>query len=137
MGQSQSPQSPSHPGDNRQELINILGGNVPPNLPPHLRIEHILQQIQGGNDGDQASPPAYGGNVQQNQNGLNYQFGQPPQQTGPPQGNQKTKICRIMLFCVGIFPFFSFNFYSTKNLIIFLEFGSSNQPIVRVQMSLL
>lgn len=32
------------------ELFNILGGNAQ-NIPPHLRIEHLLQQIQGGAGG--------------------------------------------------------------------------------------
>lgn len=52
-------------GDNRQELLNILGGNSQPDLPPHLRFEH--------------------GNVQQQQNGLNDPFGIGQQPNGQQQ----------------------------------------------------
>lgn len=92
-GEQQKPSKPNQfnpylipHGDNRQELLNILGGNGPQNLPPHLRIEHILQQFQGNGDGEQTPPPF--GNPQQNQNGLNYQFGigQQPTGNGQPQG---------------------------------------------------
>lgn len=66
-------------GDNRQELLNILGGNSQPDL----RIEHIIQHIQGNGDADQSQF----GNGQQHQNGLNYPFGIGQQPNGqPPQG---------------------------------------------------
>lgn len=80
-------------GDGKHELINILGGNAQ-NLPPHLRIEHILQQIQGGNTGsdDGQSQPPY--NVHQTQNGLNYPFsiGQHPSLQLPNEPNQKVPV---------------------------------------------
>lgn len=49
-------------GDGQQELINILGGNAQ-NIPPHLRIEHILQHIQGTGaaDNDGQTQSTYGG----------------------------------------------------------------------------
>lgn len=80
-------------GDGKQELINILGGNAQ-NLPPHL--QHILQQIQGGNDGAADisihNQQPYGGH--QVQNGLNYPFaiGQHPSLHIPNEANQKLPI---------------------------------------------
>jgi len=75
------------PGGNRQEIFNILGGNIPQNVPPHLlgsHIEHLLQQIQeNGGDGGEHQVPPYG-NIPPNPNVPNYPFGQQP--TGPVQG---------------------------------------------------
>lgn len=81
-------------GDGKHELINILGGNAQ-NLPPHLRIEHILQQFQGGSGGDvdSQSQLPYGGH--QTQNGLNYPFsihGQHPGLHQLPGTDQKVPI---------------------------------------------
>lgn len=78
-------------GDGKHELINILGGN----LPPHVRIEHILQQIQGGNGGNansQSQSPY--GQSHQMQHGLNYPFGfgQHPSLHIPNEANQKVPI---------------------------------------------
>lgn len=103
--------SPSHPhkpqkanpynpyiiqhGDGKHELISILGAN-PQNLPPHISIEHLLHQIQGGNigngDGNGQSQPPYSG--QQTPDGLNFPFGigQRPSQFIPNDGNQKAPI---------------------------------------------
>lgn len=102
---NQHPQKPQKPnqfnpyiiqhGDGKQELINILGGN-PQNIPPHLRIEHLLQQFQGANAGagdvNGQSQPNYG--VHQTQNGLNYPFGigQHPSLHIPNEGNQKIPV---------------------------------------------
>lgn len=82
-------------GDGKHDLINILGGNAQ-NLPPHLRIEHILQQFQGGNGGNGGdvngqTQPTYG--VHQTQNGLNYApFGQHPSLHNPNEPNQKAPV---------------------------------------------
>lgn len=88
------------------ELLNILGGNAQ-NIPPHLRIEHLLQQIQGNGagDGDGQQHPSFG--VQQQGN---FPFGQHPnqphilnlpEQTGqrPPQRGQGI----FCLFCSSTF----------------------------------
>lgn len=62
-------------GNNDQDKLspdlfaNILGANAQ-NIPPHLRIEHLLQQIQGGADG------GIGGDGQ-------HPFGGPPQGSFP------------------------------------------------------
>ncbi|XP_031630800.1 putative epidermal cell surface receptor isoform X2 [Contarinia nasturtii] len=76
-------------GDGKHELI--LGGNGQNH---HLNIEHILQQIQGGNggsgiDGGQSQPP-YGVHHQA-PNGLSYPFGigQHPLSQIPNESNQK------------------------------------------------
>lgn len=74
----------------KHELINLLGGNQ--NLPPHVRIEHILQHIQGANDanGDGGhSQPPFGFNTQ---NGLNYPFGIHPGLGLQNEPNQKVPI---------------------------------------------
>lgn len=82
-------------GDGKHELINILGGNAP-NVPPHISIEHLLQQFQGGNGGpgdvSSQSQQPYG--VQQTQNGLNYPFGigQRPSLHIPNEANQKPAV---------------------------------------------
>lgn len=73
-------------GDNRQELLNILGGNAQPDLPPHLRIEHIIQHIQGNGDADQSQ---FGNGQQQHQNGLNYPFAVGQQPNGQPPSQSK------------------------------------------------
>lgn len=79
-------------GNGKHELINILGGN----LPPHLHIEHILQQIQNGNSGgsdvNSQSQSPFGSH--QLQHGLNYPFGigQHPSMHNPNQANQKVPI---------------------------------------------
>lgn len=77
-------------GDGKHELINILGGNGQ-NLPPHLRIEHILQQF-GNADENGHSQSTYSGH--QTQNGLNYPFGlgQHPGLQLPNDPNQKVPI---------------------------------------------
>lgn len=98
----QKPQKPQKPnqyspfiGQNvngKHELINILGGN----LPPHLHIEHILQQIQngnsGGSEGNGQSQSPFGSH--QLQHGLNYPFGigQHPSMYVPNEANQKRPI---------------------------------------------
>lgn len=90
-------------GANKHELINLLGGNQ--NLPPHVRIEHILQHIQGANEanGDVGghSQPPFGFNTQ---NGLNYPFGiQHPALGGiPNEPNQKVPIQPQGKFCCVI-----------------------------------
>lgn len=81
----------------KQELINILGGQQ---LPPHVSIEHILQHIQGANDGTGFggggghSQPPFAPNTP---NGLGYPFGvqhpglgipNEPSQKIQPQGEQ-------------------------------------------------
>lgn len=63
------------------ELFNILGGNAQ-NIPPHLRIEHLLQQIQGGagagSAGNDGQHPLFG-----LQGG--FPFGGQQQVPSPPQ----------------------------------------------------
>lgn len=98
-------------GDGKHELINILGGN----LPPHLHIEHILQQIQGGGNGGVNSGSDINGQSQspygmhQMQHGLNYPFGigQHPLLPSPNGGNQKIPVQpqgnRIFYVCNFIF----------------------------------
>lgn len=56
-------------GNGKHELINILGAQ---NFPPH--IEHILQQFQGGHNGnnDGQSQQSFGISTQ---NGLNFSYG--------------------------------------------------------------
>lgn len=85
------PNSPYHPSYNGQdqihtqdklppELFNILGPNTH-NIQPHLRIEQLLQHIQGGGGVDSNLGPAlHGQNIHLpfgpgQQNGVNYQFG--------------------------------------------------------------
>lgn len=86
--QQQKPQKqPYNPfiiqhGDGQQELINILGGNSQ-NLPPHLRIEHILQHIQGNGGSDIEGQPQPPFNGQPSPNGINYPFGHPNNQKIP------------------------------------------------------
>lgn len=91
-------------GGSKHELINLLGGGQ--NLPPHVRIEQILQHIQGANDanneGGGHSQPPFGFNTQ---NGLNYPFGiQHPALGGlPNEPNQKVPIQpQGNMFCGGI-----------------------------------
>lgn len=79
----------------QQELYNILGANGQ-NLPPNLRIEHILQQIHGNGgdlEGHSHSHSPFG--VQQGNVG-NYPFGhplnQPPHLNVPDLTNQKPQI---------------------------------------------
>lgn len=95
-------------GNGKHELINILGGN----LPPHLHIEHILQQIQGGNTGgsdvNSQSQSPYGSH--QMQHGLNYPFGigqhpslniaNDPNQKIPVQPQGKCHFTVLYHFCL-------------------------------------
>lgn len=83
-------------GDGKHELINILGGNAQ-NLPPHLSIDHILQQFQGANSGpgaENGGQPQSPYGVHQTQNGLNYPFGggQHPPLHIPNESNQKIPV---------------------------------------------
>lgn len=75
-------------GNGKHELINILGGN----LPPHLHLEHLLQQIQGGNNGgtnvNGQSP--YG--THQMQPGYPFGIGQHPSMQIPNDPNQKNPV---------------------------------------------
>lgn len=68
------------------ELFNILGPNAQ-NIQPHLRIEQLLQHIQGGGGGSDPS----GHNIHApfgvpQQNGVNYQFGDATQQNNGELG---------------------------------------------------
>lgn len=63
-----------------KQLFNILGPNTQ-NLPPHIRIDQLLQHIQSQDQN--GVPPTHGQNFnlpfQPNQNGINYnQYGESP-----------------------------------------------------------
>jgi hypothetical protein len=88
-------QSGLHPGIKQQqqippELLNFLPPNTQ-NLPPHLRIEQLLQHIQSQDNNNQG-PQLHGQNVNLpfapvQPNGINYnQFGESP----PAMGNRPT-----------------------------------------------
>lgn len=63
----------SHQGQDKipPELFNILGPN-PQNLEPHIRIEQLLQHIQGADAGGGIHLPSFVN--QQQPNGVNYPF---------------------------------------------------------------
>lgn len=71
---------PHHPVD--KQLFNILGPNGQ-NLPPHIRIDQLLQHIQSSQDGG-AGPHLHGQNINLpftpiQPNGINYnQYGEGP-----------------------------------------------------------
>lgn len=71
----------SGPGQDKlpPELLNIIGGGTGQN--PHLRIEQLLQHIQGASGDPNTGPLVHGGHIQipfnqpPPQNAVNYQFG--------------------------------------------------------------
>lgn len=71
----------SGPGQDKlpPELLNIIGGGNGQN--PHLRIEQLLQHIQGASGDPNSGPLIHGGHIQipfnqpPPQNAVNYQFG--------------------------------------------------------------
>jgi hypothetical protein len=59
-----------------KQLFNILGQN-PQNIPPHIRIDQFLQQIQGQEQNQNQGPLLHGFQPIQLPNGINYnQFGE-------------------------------------------------------------
>lgn len=79
------------------ELLSILGGNAQ-NIPPHLRIEHLLQQIQGnGNTAENEG--------QQHPFGISSQGGFPftPQLNQPQLPNQRPPVGPGNLFFFASF----------------------------------
>lgn len=96
------------------ELLNIIGGGNGQN--PHIRIEQLLQHIQGASPVPNAGPLVHGGTIQipfghgpPPQNAVNYQFGDHRAElTGlqqrPQTGGLSHSICFFtFFFCMSLF----------------------------------
>lgn len=93
-----------HPAD--KQLFNILGQNAP-NIPPHIRIDQLLQHIQGQEQGQNQGPHLHGFQPIQIANGINYnQYGENTDHNAHRPGSYKWgEVCEL---CHGITQHFLF-----------------------------